>query len=195
MRIAPDIPAKDAIEEDVPDVPLADPEGVQEADLTLTCRKTSQRAFIIEAGSSAHQKTHSPHNPYCSICVESNQIHMRFVNAGDRKDDDLDAVINILKMLSADHLVIRRAKSGSDNPDSDIACLTVRDVFSGIVMTYPGKEKDAKETVIAYNHSVGGKQEEVKPRVVVKSTCMDPGNLTRQSMATQSSTRENAPHS
>ena len=32
VRIAPDGPVDDAIEEDVPDVPLADPEGVQEAD-------------------------------------------------------------------------------------------------------------------------------------------------------------------
>ena len=55
------------------------------------------------------------------------------------------------------------------HPDSDIAYLTVRDVFSGILMTYPGKEKDAKETVIAYNDFVGGKQEDIKPRVVVKS--------------------------
>ena len=36
-------------------------------------------------------------------------------------------------------------------------------------MTYPGKEKDSKERVIAYNHFVGGKREEIKPRVVVKS--------------------------
>ena len=31
VRIAPDIPADDTIEEDVPDAPLAGPEGVQEA--------------------------------------------------------------------------------------------------------------------------------------------------------------------
>ena len=36
-------------------------------------------------------------------------------------------------------------------------------------MTYPGKEKDSKETVTAYNHFVGGKHEEIKLRVVVKS--------------------------
>ena len=65
VRIAPDIPADDAIEEDVPDVPLADPEGVQEADLTLTYRKMSQRALIAEASSKEHQKTHYPHTPYC----------------------------------------------------------------------------------------------------------------------------------
>ena len=139
IRIAPEIPDEDAIEEDVPDVPLADPEGVQEADQILTYRKISQRAVIIEAGSPAHQKTHYPHNPYCSICVESNQIQMRFVKTGDRKDDGLDAVIQPLKMLSSDHLVLCRANSDADNPEQDIACLTVRDVLSGAVMTYPGK--------------------------------------------------------
>ena len=36
-------------------------------------------------------------------------------------------------------------------------------------MTYPGKEKDASKTIIAYNHFVGCKQEDIKPRVVVKS--------------------------
>ena len=144
-------------------------EGAQEADLTLTSRKMSPRALIIEASSKEHQKTHYPHNPYCSICVESNQTQMRFARSGDRKDDMLDAVIAILKMLSADHLVICKAKADSDSPDSDIAVLTVRDTFSGIVMTYPGEEKDAKETVIAYNHFVGGQQEGIKPRAVVKS--------------------------
>ena len=34
VRSAPEIPDEEAIEEDVPDVPLADPEGVHEADLT-----------------------------------------------------------------------------------------------------------------------------------------------------------------
>ena len=51
-------------------------------------------------------------------------------------------------MLSADHLVICKAKADSDSPDSDITVLTARDTFSGIGMTYPGKEKDAKETVL-----------------------------------------------
>ena len=93
---------------------------------------------------------------------------MRFVRT-DRKDDVLDAVVMPLKLLSSDHLVICRAKAASDNLDNDIACLTVRDVFSGVVMTYPGKEKDAKEIVTAYNHFAGGRQEDIKPRVVFKS--------------------------
>ena len=81
----------------------------------------------------------------------------------------LDAVIAPLKMLSSDHLVICRAKADSDNPDADIAVLTGRDTYSGLTMTYPGKEKGTRETPIAYNHFVGGKQEDIKPRVVVKS--------------------------
>ena len=129
IRIALEIPDEDAIVEDVPDVPLADPEGVQEADIALIYRKMSQHALIAEAGSKEHQKTHYPHNPYCNICVESNRIQMRFVRTGDRKDDGLDAVIVIFKMLSSDHLVICRAKDDSENPDNDIACLTARDVF------------------------------------------------------------------
>ena len=63
VRVAPDILADDTIEEDVPDVPLANPEGIREADLTLTYRKMSQRALIAEASSKEHQKTHCPHNP------------------------------------------------------------------------------------------------------------------------------------
>ena len=94
---------------------------------------------------------------------------MRFARSGDRKDDMFDAVIAPLKMISSEHLVICKAKAESDNPDAEIAVLTVRDTYSGIVMTHPGKEKDTRETVIAYNHFVGGKQEEIKPRVVVKS--------------------------
>ena len=97
VRIAPDILAEDANEEDVPDVPLADLEGVQEADLILTYREMSQRALIVEAISKEHQKTHYPQNPYCSICIESNQIQMRFAQTGDRKDDMLDAVIAIFE--------------------------------------------------------------------------------------------------
>ena len=94
---------------------------------------------------------------------------MRSARTGERKDDGLDAVIEQLKMLSSDYVVICRAKSDSDNHDGEIACLTVRDSFSGATMTYPRKEKDATETVIAYSQFVGGKREEIKPRVVVKS--------------------------
>ena len=72
---------------------------------------------------------------------------MRFVRTGDRKDDGLDAVIVPLKMLSSDHLVICRAKSDAHNPEQDIACLTVRNAFSGALMTYPGKEK-TQETLL-----------------------------------------------
>ena len=96
-------------------------------------------------------------------------MHMRFTRKGDRTDDMLDAVIAPLKMFSSDHLVICRAKADADNPDADIAILTLRDTFSGMTMCYPGKEKNAHETVIAYNHFVGGKQEDIKPRVIVKS--------------------------
>ena len=35
-------------------------------------------------------------------------------------------------------------------------------------MTYLGKEKDARETFVAYSHLGGGKCGEIKPRVVVK---------------------------
>ena len=47
--------------------------------------------------------------------------------------------------------------------------MTVRDTYSGVTMTYPGREKDAKETCVAYSHFVGGKCEEIKPKIVVKS--------------------------
>ena len=137
IRIAPEVVADDAVVEDVADVPLQDPEGVQEADITLNYRKMSQRALIAEASSKEHQKTHYPHNPYCDICVEANQTQMRFVRTGDRRDDMLDAVIAPLKMISSDHLVICRAKADSDNPDADIAILTIRDSFSVITMCYP----------------------------------------------------------
>ena len=136
MRIAPEVPADDAVLEDVPDVPLADPEGVAEADITLNYRKMSQRALIEEASSRDHQRTHYPHNPYCDMCVEANQMQMRFSRKGDRTDDMLDAVIAPLKMFSSDHLVICRAKADADNPDADIAILTLRDTYSSMTMCY-----------------------------------------------------------
>ena len=74
---------------------------------------------------------------------------MRFAMTGERKGDGLDAVIEPLNMLSPDHLVICRAKVDSDNPDGETACLTVRDSYSGVVMTCPGKERDASETLAA----------------------------------------------
>ena len=73
---------------------------------------------------------------------------MRFARTGERKDDGLDAVVEPLKVLSSDHLVICRAKADADNHDGEVACLAVRDTFSGVTMNYPGKENDAKETSI-----------------------------------------------
>ena len=105
----------------------------------------SQRALIAEASSKEHQKMHYPHNPYCDICVEANQVEMRFTRSGDM----LDAVIAPLKVLSSDHLVICKAKAEADNADSEIAVLTVRDTYSGLTMTYPGRGKDIRETLIA----------------------------------------------
>ena len=90
---------------------------------------------------------------------------MRFARIGERKDNRLDVVIEPLSMLSSDNLVICRAKADSDNPDGEIACLTVRDSFSGAVMTYPGKEKDAKEMIAAYNHFVGANTRRSNPEL------------------------------
>ena len=98
VRIAPEVP-EDTIEEDIPDVPIADPEGVQEADLTLSYRRMSRRALIEESASEAHSKTHYPQNPFCDVCVESNQLQIRFARTGERKDDGLDAVIEPLESI------------------------------------------------------------------------------------------------
>ena len=57
VRILPDVPDDDFVEEDILDVPIADPEGVQEADLTLPHRKMSKRALLQEVQSEAHRNS------------------------------------------------------------------------------------------------------------------------------------------
>ena len=46
--------------------------------------------------------------------------------------------------------------------------LTVRGTSSGVVLPYPGKGKDTKDTCVDYNDFAGGVAD-VRPRVVVKS--------------------------
>eukprot|EP00973_Karenia_brevis_P020616 2830052-Karenia_brevis.AAC.1 len=70
--------------------------------------------LIAEAKSKQHWLGHYPQNPYCPWCREANMLRRRFARTGDREDDGLKNVTKPGQMYPSDHLIVVKAKEGTD---------------------------------------------------------------------------------
>eukprot|EP00973_Karenia_brevis_P046277 6416153-Karenia_brevis.AAC.1 len=88
---------------------------------------------------------HFPHNPYCKGCREGNIQQRRYARTGEKEDDGLPAVEAINQMYTSDILVCFKNAEESDSPAGDTTTHTVRDVHSGLLLGFPGRQRKAKD--------------------------------------------------
>eukprot|EP00973_Karenia_brevis_P068992 9590882-Karenia_brevis.AAC.1 len=72
-------------------------------------------------------------------------MQRRFTRTGEKEDDGLPAIEAINQMYTSDILVCFKRAEEADNPAGDTATHTVRDVFSGLLLGFPGRERKSKD--------------------------------------------------
>ena len=101
-----------------------------------------------EATSLAHLLTHSPKNPFCSICART---HVRPIY--HRKGAFMRKVEQWGDIVTADHVDCRQTQM--IGLDDQRGALIVRDLYSGLIQTYPVSSRTAEETATSIQHFRG----------------------------------------
>ena len=107
-----------------------------------------------------HQKghnmlTHFPMDPKCPICQNSKLQHAPHISSKRKADRFEKEPINAFGELTADHAILG---SGEPSRNGDQVCLMVFDRFTGWMVAYSSKTKDAETVADSFRNFYGDKK-------------------------------------
>ena len=157
----------------VPDAVVEEQPSAPERDEVTRYRSMSKKDLMAEAKSPAHLVSHHPHNPYCETCILAHLRQSRFHRSTPASDDQLQAITEPGRCLSADTIIITRASDPGD-PRASVAgetiAFSVRDRFSGMGLVFPqtSRRMNSNYHALKFYQGPSGRY---RPDIVVKSDC------------------------